>query len=132
MLLKWIWRFGREREALRRRVICNKYEIEDRFVMLDISRVRSQACSVVVADIIHTFSSPTLVAKVFKEGLACTIGSGEGVRFLSDIWIGDEALQLRFPRVFALVVEKRAVVAEMGHIAAGCVGNGSDLSSPIF
>lgn len=42
-------------------MICNKYEIEDRFVMLDISRVRSQACSVVVADIIHTFSSPTYI-----------------------------------------------------------------------
>lgn len=59
------------------------------------------------------------IVNEFFKGLACKVGSGEGVRFWNDVWVGDISLRKAFPRVFAVSLNKSATVAEAGQIING-------------
>lgn len=114
LLLKWAWRFGREQNALWRKVVCLKYGWNDKCLLLHLVAERFSCCSIVWQDILKTLSEDSLIAKEFRNQLYCKVGQGNQVRFWLDPWVTTLPLHQTFPRMFALAVGKDASVCEMG------------------
>ena len=53
------------------------------------------------------------VGRWFDENVRMVVGNGRNTLFRYDTWIGDTPLQLQFPGLFELVVEKESKVEEM-------------------
>ncbi|OMP09544.1 hypothetical protein COLO4_05373 [Corchorus olitorius] len=46
-------------------------------------------------------------------GMSTIVGNGKNIKFWLDHWIGDGPLNLRFPRIFSLAVDKDARIADL-------------------
>jgi hypothetical protein len=42
------------------------------------------------------------------------LGNGNSVKFWKDVWVGDQTLQNRFPRLFGISVQQEYMVRDMG------------------
>ncbi|KAK2639941.1 hypothetical protein Ddye_027736 [Dipteronia dyeriana] len=89
LLTKWIWRFGRERDALWHRVLVAKY-------------VRNM------------FKEGSLTAKIISEGFSMVVGKSDRVEFWSELKWDSKSLSEAFPRVFALASKKSGHVQDFG------------------
>lgn len=113
LLLKWAWRFGTEKNALWRKVVCTKYGWDNRCLILHSVVDRYNDCSYVWQDILKTLYEDSILAKAFRNQIRCKVGSGSAVRFWLDPWVAQAPLHLTFPRIYALAVKKDAFVNEM-------------------
>jgi hypothetical protein len=50
----------------------------------------------------------------FADAVIKRIGDGNSTSFWSEVWIGNQTLQLRFPRIFSIANHKDGTVASMG------------------
>lgn len=101
LLLKWFWRFGREKDELWRRLICMKFGLQSQYIMPVLDGVRSTSGSCIAKDFLLLWREKKPEASEFINGLVCRLGNGREVRFWTDVWCGVVSLQIRFPRVFA-------------------------------
>ncbi|KAK3198953.1 hypothetical protein Dsin_022368 [Dipteronia sinensis] len=76
MLVKWIWRFGREMEALWHRVIVAKYGIQDMCLTWIWNKSLKDSFFVKAVHSLLKAGSPT--AKIFTEGFSMVVGNGDG------------------------------------------------------
>ncbi|OMO52856.1 hypothetical protein COLO4_36939 [Corchorus olitorius] len=51
--------------------------------------------------------------KILHKQLAIIVGNGKNIKFWSDHWIGDGPLNLKFPRIFSLAVDKDARIVDL-------------------
>nr|GEY18478.1 RNA-directed DNA polymerase, eukaryota [Tanacetum cinerariifolium] len=103
LLLKWVWRFVSQDGSLWYQVICAIYGPS---VGTHSTHLSSNWCSIVRE--IHE-----LKGKGFDFWSHCKkrIGNCNDTRFWFDCWIGDIPLRDKFPRLFALELDKKASVA---------------------
>lgn len=102
MLLKWLWRFTQENEALWRKIIVSIYgEDSLRWSSLP-PKGRSKGRP--WFDIFKNSS-------FFSKFLSFKVQRGSHIKFWSDHWIGDSPLQITFPLLFNLSMKKTATVA---------------------
>ncbi|XP_057453066.1 uncharacterized protein LOC130744922 [Lotus japonicus] len=126
MLLKWVWRFGREGDALWREVVCKKYGLPLQLISFNVDPADVKKLSKPLADVYGIWRDSGLVGNVFRDGIACHIGRGSGVFFRLDMWVGSVPFRVAFPRVFALAVNKRALVWECGTVVGPQWGETAD------
>ncbi|XP_057428588.1 uncharacterized protein LOC130722016 [Lotus japonicus] len=119
LLLKWFWRFGRERDALWRRLVCAKYGLMEQYIMLNLEGVSVNSGSCITRDLLGLWREQTVGVNEFINGLACKVGDGMGVRFWDDVWVGEIALRTMFPRIYAMSTQKKSAVAEVGNRVGG-------------
>ena len=113
LLNKWIWRFGKEQDALWKSVIFVKYggnpndrippyEINKRFfnMLRNITRPLSPS-----NDFFFSFMS---------SGLGFSLGDSSNINFLFDEWIVGITLKFMFPWIFALAMNKVGKAKEYG------------------
>ncbi|KAK2639091.1 hypothetical protein Ddye_026886 [Dipteronia dyeriana] len=84
MLAKWIWRFGREKDALWRREVRSPFEE----------------------------GSPT--AKIITEGFSTVVGKVDRADFWTKLKWDSRSLREAFPRVFALASKKSGPIQDFG------------------
>ncbi|KAK8701662.1 hypothetical protein V6N13_020045 [Hibiscus sabdariffa] len=53
------------------------------------------------------------------ENIRYVVGDGKRIQFWTYVWIGEQALKLSFPRVYALACQKTRVIADFGHMTEG-------------
>jgi hypothetical protein len=103
LLGKWLWRFGKERGALWRRLVEMKY-----------GSAVGGWCTIDVR-------TPYGVSlwKFIRQGwgnflqhLRFDAGNGVSIRFWHDVWCGEAALKESFPDLFRLARNKEALVAQ--------------------
>ncbi|KAK2637384.1 hypothetical protein Ddye_032176 [Dipteronia dyeriana] len=82
MLAKWIWRFGRERDALWRRVLVENYGIQD--MCLSWSWKKSSKDSFFVKAVCSLFKAGSLTAKIILEGFSTVVGKGDRAEFWTE------------------------------------------------
>lgn len=119
LLLKWLWRFGNEKQALWRRVICVKYKRNDRCMILHTQTEGITRLSPILQDILKVVMEDTLIAKAFRDACFCGLGTGQHIRFWRDPWVDLTPLHIQFPRLFALAEDKNALVCSNGAFANG-------------
>lgn len=111
LLLKWWWRFGSEKQALWRRIICSKYGMN-----LDLwqpNMVIKRNVSVIWKDIIQIQSRKPLVFSKFTENINISIGDGRSIAFWTDEWVDGKSLKNLFPRIFSIILQKEETLAEV-------------------
>ncbi|KAK2662446.1 hypothetical protein Ddye_001020 [Dipteronia dyeriana] len=112
-LAKWIWRYGCEKSALWRKVVCAKYDTDRNSLFWNLIGKSSSSFSVkAVADLLM---SNSMSSRAIEEGFKVVIGNGNKARFWNDIKIGLAILNEAFHRVFLLAIKKEGVVKEFGH-----------------
>ncbi|GJZ21181.1 RNA-directed DNA polymerase, eukaryota [Tanacetum coccineum] len=103
LLLKWVWRFISQDGSMWFRVIKALYGHSITSHPVNLS---TNWCSILRE--LHMLED-----KGFNFLAHCKkrIGNGGDTRFWHDHWLGDQPLRIRFPRLFALEMDKEVVVA---------------------
>ncbi|XP_057452783.1 uncharacterized protein LOC130744629 [Lotus japonicus] len=119
MLLKWAWRFGVEHDMLWQKVVCAKYGISVNPLVLHRACMQSRSFSRYFFDIIHVLLEDTVLGRNFRDQCFCVVGSGNRINFWHDSWATTKALALLYPRLYAMVLHKHALVSELGSFSGG-------------
>ncbi|KAK3206977.1 hypothetical protein Dsin_021023 [Dipteronia sinensis] len=112
LLTKWIWRFGKEENALWRRVICSKYGVAKSLLLWNWNSGKPESCFIKAVGSLFMYGSNT--AKIINVGLAASVGNGKRTRFWQDPFVVDTPLRLASPRLYALAVNKEGTVDQHG------------------
>lgn len=116
LLLKWWWRFGVEKDALWRKVICCRYKLD---VFSWLPSVESGTASIVWRDICLAGQRDGNLSAIFLANAKIVVGNGRTTRFWHDIWVGGLSLQSAFPSIFRISVQKIALVADIANEEGG-------------
>ncbi|GJV57301.1 RNA-directed DNA polymerase, eukaryota [Tanacetum coccineum] len=107
LLFKWIWRFLTQCYSLWSSLIKAFHEVKINF---DDSQTKISGS--IWQELVREF------AALKSKGIDCVsfikqkLGNGENTLFWEDIWLGDSALKMTHPRLFALELKKDITVAE--------------------
>jgi hypothetical protein len=103
LLGKWLWRYGREREALWRLVIDAKFE-----------SLKGGWCSKEVSGSfgVGVWKHIRREWEKFRNFVRFEVGNGANISFWHDRWCGDRSLKQCFPPLFSIVRNKDAMVAD--------------------
>ncbi|GJZ35159.1 RNA-directed DNA polymerase, eukaryota [Tanacetum coccineum] len=107
LLLKWVWRFVSQDDSLWRQVICAIYGTS---VETHRTHYSSNWCSILRE--VHKLKGKGFD---FWSHVKKRIGNGADTRFWSDQWLGDSPLCVKYPRLFALEMDKHASVESKLH-----------------
>lgn len=95
LLLKWWWRFGSEKEALWRKVICAKYSMDSSLWQPNMEMNRQ--VSTLWKDImLIKIRNPEVFSK-FNDNIRITVGDGNSIQFWNDAWVYGECLNRLYP-----------------------------------
>lgn len=119
LLLKWAWRYGTDQKCLWRRIIAGKYQWDSRRLFLHSMMGEGNQVSPLMKDIFAVLQEDSLLAVGFKDQLICGVGDGNYTRFWTDPWINAKPLNSQFPRIFAMAINKVALIAEVGMFIRG-------------
>lgn len=111
LLIKWWWRFGSEKNALWRKIICSKYKMNPNSWLPNMEINRN--VSMVWKDIMQIQNRNPLVFSKFIDNIRISIGNGEDTQFWNDPWVNGKALCYLYPRIFSIIVNKNESVAEV-------------------
>lgn len=102
-----------EKEALWRKVICNKYKLDNLLWLPSLEPNR--LFSTVWKDIALVGQRDVNLFRLFMSNVKIQVGDGCKVRFWLDVWVGDAPLSTLFPRIFNVCSQKLVVVADACH-----------------
>ena len=112
LLNKWIWRFRKEQDALRRSVITTKYRGNPNDLIPPYGITRR------FSNMWRNITRPLSLSNDFfpfmSSGLGFSLGDGSNINFWSDEWIAGIMLKSMFSRVFASAMNKVGKVKEYG------------------
>ncbi|KAK2648405.1 hypothetical protein Ddye_015894 [Dipteronia dyeriana] len=112
LLVKWIWRFGKEKNVLWCRVLVVNYGILERRLLW--SWTKSSKDSFFVKAVRIMFQKGSSNAKIIAEGFSTVVGKGDRVEFWSELKWDSRSLSEAFPRVFALASKKSGPIQDFG------------------
>jgi hypothetical protein len=103
LLGKWLWRYGREREALWRLVIDAKFE-----------SLKGGWCSKEVSSSfgVGVWKHIRRGWEKFRNSVRFEVGNGSHISFWHDWWCGDRSLKQCFPTLFSIVRNKDVMVVD--------------------
>ncbi|KAK3227605.1 hypothetical protein Dsin_007467 [Dipteronia sinensis] len=112
MLAKWIWRFGREDEALWRKVLCSKYRKPVGSLFWNWNGTKK--VSFFIKSVESLLKEGSSSARLIKEGFLTMVGKGDRIDFWNDLKVEGKSLKESFPRCFALAEAKDGLLKNFG------------------
>ena len=103
-LMKWWWRYAMERDALWRRVICSKYNLDPKHRFPKIALTGE--ISKIFNDMIKMKHKNPYLFSFFVANTKPVAGKQDKISFWQDDWKGDGSLMSRFPRLYSLIITK--------------------------
>ncbi|KAK8521907.1 hypothetical protein V6N12_066479 [Hibiscus sabdariffa] len=98
-------------------LIANKYSYElDRLLPSLNHRGR---CSWIWVNILKSYEKEDHFGVCLKSNLRIQVGDGKSIWFWLEIWICNEPLSTKFPRIFAICISKLGVIADFGYKSFG-------------
>jgi hypothetical protein len=103
LLGKWLWRYGKERDAFWRQVVEVKY-----------GSLWGGWCSKHCRGAygVGLWKGIRRGWDQFTHFISFSVGNGARVKFWSDVWVGDSTLKGAFPDLFSIAADKEAAVAD--------------------
>ncbi|GKV01589.1 hypothetical protein SLEP1_g14135 [Rubroshorea leprosula] len=118
LLGKWWSRLAEGEEGLLYKVIRGKYGSGGGNWMNWIEE-RNQKGSLWWRDVCRLDCSCTNSVGWLLDGFKLKLGEGNSVKFWEDVWIGDESLANKFPRLFLNSLDREKSIAQMGFWSNG-------------
>lgn len=106
------WRFGREDNALWKRVICSIHKIRDSSLYWDWKA--NKEAYVFVKSIQSLLKPGSLTEKIISEGFKTVVGDGSRAELWMDISVEGVPLKMAFQRCFVLATKKIGVIQDFG------------------
>ncbi|KAE8664767.1 hypothetical protein F3Y22_tig00112738pilonHSYRG00325 [Hibiscus syriacus] len=116
LLGKWSWRFANDKDAVWRRLICSKYNI-DPFSLLFNSKIPAQA-SWIWSSVVNAYFKEDSFGSNFRSMCRVQVGNGQFIRFWQDKWVMDCPLKVSFPRLFAISSNQSGKLIEFGEFSS--------------
>lgn len=104
LLAKWWWGFNNERNALWAKVVSKKYNYDASFWFPQIPG--SAPCSNLWKDICSVADLNSSFGLLIQQGFSIKVDDGRNTKFWEHEQIGGSNLQIEFPRLFLLSVQK--------------------------
>ncbi|GJY25614.1 RNA-directed DNA polymerase, eukaryota, reverse transcriptase zinc-binding domain protein, partial [Tanacetum coccineum] len=110
LIQKWRWRFHTDKRGIWNKIISSIYGQQGGFGSIG-SHMHGSGVWSSILKAIHHMHDRNLVkySSMWKKT------NGRDTRFWSDLWVGDQTLKERFPRVFALERIKDCSIADRWH-----------------
>ena len=110
LLGKWLWRYGKEREAFWRQVVVVKH-----------GDLWGGWCSKLPRGSygVGLWKGIRRGWDRFSSFVSFSVGNGKRVKFWSDLWCGDSSLKEAFPALYSIASNKEATVAEYMQFSHG-------------
>jgi hypothetical protein len=115
LLAKWRWKLLTRDRALWKDVVIAKYGS-------DMVGVGNLGLSQIHRDASTWWRDICMLDKNnnwFVEGVEKCVGNGNLTLFWSDVWVGNQSLHDRFPRIFSILNQQTAVISSMGEWVGG-------------
>lgn len=109
LLLKWWWRYGVEKDALWRKLICSKYKGGNWLPFMEMNR----KVSIIWRDILLVQNRRPQQFSNFLDNIRFKIGDGSAISFWQDAWVEGNELSVLFPRLFRTVLKKEESIADI-------------------
>lgn len=110
MLGKYRWRYSTEEERLWKIVLKSIEGLDSNLASYEnFAKCKSKIWCDIKDD-----SRSEQFGMVMLEGITNELGKGNKIFFWSDVWVGEETLKDRFPRLFILSSQKNHRVTQMG------------------
>ena len=119
LLMKWWWRYGKEENAMWRRIIAGKYG-EGEFSWLP-NVEECKKGSRIWKDILKVGMGIEALGEHLKSNVKIVLGDGSRTWFWKDMWAGEVVLKLEFPRLYSLATNKGACVKDCYTLQEGSV-----------
>ncbi|KAF3662156.1 putative cytosolic iron-sulfur protein assembly protein Ciao1-like [Capsicum annuum] len=103
LMMKWLWKFVTGENMLWKKVIREKYEMEDRWTTKMV--VTPYGCSI--------WRSIKNLWPLVLSRLSFKVGNGQKVSFWKDKWIDQSPLKQLYPDIHILSLQQQATVSEM-------------------
>ncbi|XP_048494804.1 uncharacterized protein LOC125494938 [Beta vulgaris subsp. vulgaris] len=116
LLLKWVWRYCSEPKSLWRLLVQEKYKYPHIMNMADFQTINHGGPWRTICN--HLHSHPASL-RLLKSASRVTVGNGEDTHFWHSIWLSNEPLKYKFPRLFRISGLPFASVASMGFWEGG-------------
>nr|XP_043616234.1 uncharacterized protein LOC122588171 [Erigeron canadensis] len=119
LLSKWLWRFKNEPNSLWRRVIDSIHDTKRGWLHVKVNKYLPGTWN----NIVKCFESVKVVGKGINCLLKGVVGNGHDISFWLDNWIGEEPLRHKYPLLFKLEKNKKAMVADkvVGGSGSNCI-----------
>ena len=116
LLAKWWWKFAKEKEALWRRVICNKYKYEEEaWFPGEIHRSNGSALWL---DILRIGKEHGVFKDLLSRNLKIKVVDGMNTRFWKEVWNWEKSLKKPFPDCTVYQIRKKEALQRWGMIGA--------------
>ncbi|XP_019257785.1 PREDICTED: uncharacterized protein LOC109236002 [Nicotiana attenuata] len=102
LLMKWLWRFGREDETLWRQVIIEKYGLEGQWIPRAVTTTYG----------VSVWRSIRAYWPLFAENISIVVGNGRKTSFWNDNWLGHGPLKDLFSDMKVLSLNNEATVED--------------------
>lgn len=103
LMMKWLWRFTREEQALWARVIQAKYETLSNWTTKEVTAAYG----------VSLWRSIRLVWVSFLGNTSFNVNNGRKVLFWDDDWLGNGCLKQLFPDIYLLNQQQQATIQEV-------------------
>ena len=111
MLFKWWWRFSVENSPLWKQVICSCYDLDPNKALID---QHSRNNGGLWGGIRSILKSDRDAGDVLEMGVHVLVGNGRNTLLWEDLWVGEMRLMQRFPRLYAISLQRQTSIADCG------------------
>lgn len=113
LLLKWWWRFGLDKASLWKRIVQSINRIPSNFLKPSDLPIFKQGP---YADLHKASLQFTCFTACVDQSFELKLGNGDQISFWEDIWIQNCTLASKYPRLYALSLDKFQKIACMGEV----------------
>ncbi|XP_057419024.1 uncharacterized protein LOC130713256 [Lotus japonicus] len=119
LLLKWAWKYGTNINCLWRKIVIEKYKLDQNSLLLHNERISRGGWSKMMGDVFNVLIEDDLMSLSFGKSILVSVGDGKHTNFWNDPWTYNEPLRVSFPRIFALCDTRATLLAEVGKFHEG-------------
>lgn len=111
LLIKWMWRFMEENNALWKQVIMHKYNTS---LIGNLANFEAPKYGGPWRSICNVVKRNPLVLNITQGNVRKRVRAGKKKLFWLDVWVGEKSLRSSFPRLFVVASNQNVVVEQMG------------------
>ena len=111
LLFKWWWRYSEANNTLWKQIVQSVHDINGVKASTEtFNKVKTGTWS----SMMNNDSETVRIRSIIEEGIILKVGDGSSILFWHDRWYEAGVFKILFPRLFAISLQKQALISQMG------------------